>query len=92
MVILMNCLPLYRDGEVDQLGDLNASLDDGIRQRQRYLGVTLVFPALIIQFCSVCLLPETDLCHKIRDSEEGPVYRGFHCGKRGVKRDNLRYG
>ena len=88
---LKNChKSFFREGETEERAKLNASLDDDIRTRQRHLGFTLGFPALIIQFCSVCLLAETDMCHKIRDSDEGPVYRSFHCGRRGFKKDNLR--
>ena len=53
------------------------------------MGSLVGFAEIFMQFCAICFVSKFDAAHKIRDDEEGSVYRNFHCGKRGFKSANL---
>ena len=68
----------------------NKKLDGEIDAAQSRLSGLLLFPALFVSFCSVCLVAEGHKTHILKEDVSGSVYRSMHCGHRTARPAMLR--
>jgi len=64
--------------------------DARLKAKKSKLALMLGYRELFQTFCGICFEGEFSASHKLKSTDEGDIYRAFHCGRRKPRLENIK--